>query len=116
MQAAQRPLLGPAVIVLHETQVQSSLGESALVPRLEKESSLVAVDPGLDQDDVRNPCRPELHVTPSPRAGSGDRRRSRSSPAARQAARAGLRRYNRTDKRPLPGSILSGPGGSRSPR
>ena len=73
MQAAQRPLLRMAVIVLHERHRQSGRREIRRLPGLEKEAAMVAEHTRLDQHHVRNARRHEFHRINSPSCRMDDR-------------------------------------------
>ena len=68
VQAAQRPALRVAVVVLHERDVEPRFAEVALIPGFEKETPLVAVDAGPKNLDLRYGGFFDVHQLPRTRS------------------------------------------------
>ena len=72
VQAAQHPLRRMTVIVLHELDRDTRVAQRAAIPRLEEVAAIVAEHARLDQHDIGNARRNEIHAAHLP--GNSDAR------------------------------------------
>ena len=61
MEPAQHSARRPAVIVLHERQIETRLGKRGMVPAFEKEAALIAKHLGLDDDGAGDVACDKAH-------------------------------------------------------